>query len=162
MTVTCAGVMIYYLAEMNRVFGMRYKLPLVAVVSLSLVACQPRAALPSAENDVSAPTTIPCCQYVISGGVAHPGVRTLIAGDTVSIVLARDFPEALGKSCTIILIRQAPEGKTRQLIQLDANGKLINEKQDWHLRNGDEFVFPGGEGSDSSRNPTGQLTRSAQ
>jgi hypothetical protein len=144
---------------MNRALGMPYKLFLVSVACLSMVACQPHAC-PVAEDDFSPPTTIPCCQYIISGGVPHPGPRTLISGDTVSIVLARDFPNAPDWPCTIVLIRQAPEGKTHQLIQLDSTGKLVNEKQDWVLRNGDELVFPGGQGSNSTRNPTGPPPRS--
>jgi hypothetical protein len=86
----------------------------------------------------------------------------LVSGDTVSTVLDRDFPNPLGRPCTIILIRQAPEGKTRQLIQLDANGKLINPKQDLVLRDGDELVFPGGNGSNSTRNPTGPPARTGE
>jgi hypothetical protein len=150
--------MIYYFANMNRALGMPYQLFLVSVACLSMVACQSHPCS-FVDDDVSPPTTIPCCQYVISGGVPHPGPRTLLAGDTVSIVLARDFPNAAARPCTIILIRQAPEGKTRQLIQLDASGKLVNEKQDWVLRNGDELVFPGGQGSNSTRNPTGPPAR---
>ena len=146
---------------MNRALGMPYKLFFVSLACLSMVACQPRA-VSVTDDDVSPPTTIPCCQYVISGGIPHPGPRTLVAGDTVSTVLARDFPNALERPCTIVLIRQAPEGKTHQLIQLDATGKLVNEKQDWVLRNGDELVFPGGQGSNSTRNPTGPPARSAE
>jgi hypothetical protein len=114
------------------------------------------------DDDVPGPTTIPCCQYIVSGGVPHPGPRMLVSGDTVSTVLDRDFPNPLGRPCTIILIRQAPEGKTRQLIQLDANGKLINPKQDLVLRDGDELVFPGGNGSNSTRNPTGPPARTGE
>ena len=120
-----------------------------------MAGCQPHASSVAADESPE-PVKTPCCQYVVSGGVAHPGARTLLAGDTVSTVLARDLTNPPGRPCTIVLIRQAPEGKTRQLIQLDANGKLIDEKQDWSLRNGDELVFPGGAGSDSTRNPTGQ------
>jgi hypothetical protein len=97
---------------------------------------------------------------MVSGGVASPGTRTLVAGDTVESVLARDCPYATGRPCTVVLIRQAPEGKTRQLIQLDSNGKLMDEKQNLAMRNGDELVFPGGKGSDSTRNPTGPPARS--
>ena len=151
--------MVYFVANMNRALGMRHKLLFVSAVCLSMVACQPR---PAPEDDIPTPATIPCCQYVVSGGVSRPGPRTLVAGDTVSTVVARDFANAPDWPCTVILIRQAPEGKTRQLIQLDSQGKLINEKQDWVLRNGDELVFPGGEGSDSTRNPTGPPPRSGE
>ena len=54
---------------------------------------------------------------------------------------------------TIVLIRRAPEGKTRQLIQLDARGQLMNEKQNFALRDGDELVFPGGKTTDPTGNP---------
>jgi len=151
--------MVYFVANMNRALGMRHKLLFVSAVCLSMVACQPR---PAPEDDIAIPATIPCCQYVVSGGVSRPGPRTLVAGDTVSTVVARDFANAPDWPCTVILIRQAPEGKTRQLIQLDSQGKLINEKQDWVLRNGDELVFPGGEGSNSTRNPTGPPARGGE
>jgi hypothetical protein len=145
---------------MNRESGMSRKLILISLISLSTVACQQRNA-PVAEEDISAPTTVPCCQYIVSGGVAHPGPRLLVSGDTISTVIARDFANAQERPCTVVLIRQAPEGKTHQLIQLDASGKLIDEKQDWLLRNGDELVFPGGDGSNSTRNPTGPQARAS-
>ena len=44
---------------------------------------------------------------------------------------------------TVVLIRRGPEGRTRRLIQLDANGKLIDPKQNVALLDGDEIVFPG-------------------
>lgn len=144
---------------MNRAFGMRCNLLIVFVVSLSVAACQTRPASTSADDDLSPPAKVPCCQYTVSGGVAHPGTRTLLSNDTVSTAIARDFPNGVGWPCTIVLIRQAPEGKTQQLIQLDADGKLINVKQDWSLRNGDELVFPGGGGVNSRKNPTGPPAR---
>jgi hypothetical protein len=147
---------------MNRACGMRCKSLLISVVILSLAACHPQPAAPNPESDVSPPPTVQSSQYVISGGVAHPGPRTLQPGDTVSSVLARDFPNDTGRPCTIVLIRQAPEGKTRQLIQLDAAGKLVNPKLDLALRNGDELLFPGGDGSNSMRNPTGPPTRAPE
>jgi hypothetical protein len=153
--------MVYFLANMNRAFGMLYKTFFVSAVCLSMVACQPHGS-PSAEDDMSEPTTMPCCQYVVSGGVSHPGSRTLVAGDTVSIVLSREFQSPPGHPCTVILIRRAPEGRTRQLIQLNASGQLTDQKQNWMLRNGDELVFPGGEGSNSTRNPTGPPARSGE
>jgi hypothetical protein len=40
------------------------------------------------------------------------------------------------------LIRQGPEGKSRQLIQLDPSGKLMDEKQNYVLRDGDVLIIP--------------------
>jgi hypothetical protein len=159
--------MLYFPVDMNRSlsFRMSLKSPAVFFVSaislLPLAACQSHGIFAPSADDRSPPATIPCCQYIVSGGVDHPGPRTLVAGDKVSTILARDFPYALGHPCTLVLIRQAPEGKTHQLIQLDPTGKLMDEKQDWALRNGDELVFPGGQGSNSTRNPTGPPPRAA-
>ncbi|HEX4052902.1 MAG TPA: hypothetical protein VHX86_01425 [Tepidisphaeraceae bacterium] len=93
-------------------------------------------------------------QYVVSGGIPKPGSRRLIPGDTVATVIARDFPNPPAEPITIVLVRRAPEGKTRQLIQLDAHGQLMSEQQNIVLRNGDELIFPGGAGSNSTGNPT--------
>jgi hypothetical protein len=134
---------------------MRCQLFFVSLVSLSMLACQPHGSSAPAARP-SAATSTPCSQYVLSGGAAHPGYHELRPGDTVSTILARELLEKPGKPVTIVLIRRAPEGKTRQLIQLDANGRLMDEKQDLALRNGDELVFPGGSESNSTRNPTGQ------
>ena len=100
-------------------------------------------------------TTASSEQYILSGGVVNPGPRKLEPGETISMVVTQVIPNPPGAPMTIVLIRQAPEGKTRQLIQLNNNGRLIDPKQDLALRNGDEIEFPGGRGSDSSRNPTG-------
>jgi hypothetical protein len=101
-------------------------------------------------------------QYVLSGGVLNPGPRELKPGDTVAEIIAENLSTPPGKPITIVLIRQAPEGKTRVLIQLDAQGRLMDQKQDWAIRNGDELVFPGGQGSNSTRNPTGPPPRSGE
>jgi hypothetical protein len=138
---------------------MRCQLFFVSLVSLSVLACQPRASSPPAAGSTAAAAT-QCCHYVVSGGALHPGLHTLQAGDTVSKIVARELPAAPGKPVTIVLIRQAPEGKVRQLIQLDAGGRLMDEKQNLALRNGDELVFPGGGGSNSTRNPTGPQAHS--
>ena len=130
------------------------------MVSLSAFACQPPASSAPAAG-LGAVTTAPCCSYVVSGGALHPGQHELRPGDTVSTIVARDLAAKPGKPITIVLIRQAPEGKTRQLIQLDASGRLMDQKQDWVLRNGDELVFPGGAGSNSTRNPTGPQAHSS-
>jgi hypothetical protein len=134
--------------------GRRLFIPslLPALVALPLCAChQPPSA--SLVEPISPPATLPCCQYTVSGDIAHPGPRVLQDGDTVSTVLARLLPAPPGKPITLVLIRQAPEGKTRRLIQVDATGKLMDEKQDWALRNGDELVFPGSTGGGAKTPP---------
>jgi protein involved in polysaccharide export with SLBB domain len=139
---------------------MRCQLFCVSVMSLSVLACQPRASSAPAGGSTAA-ATAPCCQYVVSGGALHPGRHELRPGDTVSKILACELPAAPGKPVAIVLIRQGPEGKTQRRIQLDARGRLMDEKQNWALRNGDELVFPGGGGSNSTRNPTGPPAHSA-
>jgi hypothetical protein len=121
---------------------------------LSAAACQSHTS--PAPSDLSPPpATLPCCQYTVRGGVDHPGPRILAPGDTVASVLPYILSGPPGKPITIVLIRQAPEGKTRQLIQLNSGGQLMDEKQNWTLRNGDELEFPGGKGPNPTGNPTG-------
>jgi hypothetical protein len=94
-------------------------------------------------------------KHTLRVGVENPRPHKLKPGETISIALTLEIPNPPGAPMTIVLIRQAPEGKTRQLIQLNNEGRLIDPKQDLALRNGDEIEFPGGRGSDSSLNPTG-------
>jgi len=128
---------------------MRRFLPLTLLITLLAAACKSQTSSSSRP-----PATASSCRYVLSGSVPDPGPHDFVYGDTVSSVVARNLPTPPGKPITIVLVRRAPEGTTRQLIQLDANGKLMDPKQDWALRDGDELVFPGGTGSASS-NPTG-------
>ncbi len=111
------------------------------VLCLCLIACQPHG---SSQSSPPVPAATASSQYFVSGGIAHPGPRPLIPGDTVAGVIARDLPKLPGEPITIVLIRHAPEGITRQFIQLDAHGQLMSEKQNVVLRNGDELIFPGG------------------
>jgi hypothetical protein len=144
---------------MNRLVCVRWILVLVLTGSLPILGCHSGSSGESSPSLIS--TTTPSAQYILSGGVVHPGSRELHAGDTVASIIARELPTPPGKPITIVLIRQAPEGKTRQLIQLDAQGHLMDPTQDWALRGGDELEFPGGSGSSSTRNPTGPPPRSA-
>ncbi|MGA3065644.1 MAG: hypothetical protein ABSF29_02230 [Tepidisphaeraceae bacterium] len=91
-------------------------------------------------------------QYVLSSpsGLAKP--RELHPGDTVAIVLARDLANSGLGGVTLVLIRHGPEGKTRELIQLDAAGKLMDEKQNYVLRDGDEMILPGEQSNPSDYN----------
>lgn len=120
------------------------------VLCLGLIACQSHICAPSSP---SKPVATASSQYVVSGGIVHPGPRPLVPGDTVASVIARDLPGPPGQPITIVLVRHAPEGKTRQLIQLDAQGQLMSEKQNVALRNGDELIFPGGTESNPTGNP---------
>jgi hypothetical protein len=117
------------------------------LLSLVLIACEPQTPPPQAEI-APAPA-----EYLISGGVSNPGPRSLASGDCVATVIARNLPDSPGKPMTIVLVRRAPEGKTHQLIQLDARGQLMDLKQNVALRDGDELIFPGGKTSDPSGNP---------
>src|ERR1022692_4895818 len=107
-----AAPMVYSLFKMNRAFRMRHRAILLSALTISLAACHQPASTPLPDATTT-PTTVPCCQYIISGGVPQPGPKLLQPGDTVSGVIARDLSSPPGKPCTIILIRQAPEGKTR-------------------------------------------------
>jgi hypothetical protein len=139
---------------MNPAIRMRNRISTIALISLLAVGCH--------HNEAPATQGAPCTEpmpvtqkITLSGGVTNPGPRTLAPGETVSMVVAQNFPIPPGKPVTIVLVRQAPEGRTRQLIQLDAGGKLMDPKQDVALRNGDEIVFPGGTGSEAAHGPAG-------
>jgi hypothetical protein len=146
--------MVYSSPEMIRAFGMRHQFLSACLLCLSLMACEQK---PSPVVTPPAPAPVP--RYLISGGVSDPGPRTLAPGDCVGSVIARNLPLSPGAPMTIVLIRRAPEGKTHQLIQLDAHGQLMDEKQDFALRDGDELIFPGGKGANPSDNPTGNPQR---
>lgn len=85
----------------------------------------------------------------LSGTVKHPGVYVIPPGSTVSWVLAHDASVPPGEPLTLALVRRAPEGQTRELIPLDSTGHLLDAKQDYVLRDGDQLIFsssvlPGG------------------
>jgi protein involved in polysaccharide export with SLBB domain len=80
--------------------------------------------------------------YIVTGDVIEPGRHVLNPGETISMVLASDLFHSHGVAVTVVLRRQGPEGKTRELIQLNPDGKLMDEKQDYVLRDGDELIFP--------------------
>jgi protein involved in polysaccharide export with SLBB domain len=132
---------------MNRVLRMIASSLSVCLLCLGLMACEQQT--PASVQSTPAPPA----EYLISGGVSNPGPRTLASGDCVATVIARNIPPSPGQPMTIVLIRRAPEGKTRQLIQLDARGQLMDQKQNVALRNGDELVFPGGKTTDPTGNP---------
>ena len=137
---------------MNRLFAMRRILRSALLIPLLSAACAHQAS--SSTECPTNPATTSSCRYVLSGGVTSPGPRDILPGDTVASVIARNLPDRPGKPITIVLVRRAPEGITRQLIQLDADGQLMDPKQNLALRNGDELVFPGGT-SMAASNPTG-------
>jgi protein involved in polysaccharide export with SLBB domain len=80
-------------------------------------------------------------QFIVSGEVQNPGPRPLVAGANVAWVLANTPMTNPGGPMTVVLIRRGPEGKTREMIPLDARGKLMDDKQNYALRGGDELVF---------------------
>jgi hypothetical protein len=145
---------------MNRSVCVRWLFALVLTGSLAILGCHSGAPSESSPSQACSAASPPA-QYILSGGVMHPGPQQLHPGDTVATIVARELPTGPGKPITIVLIRQAPEGKTRQLVQLNADGHLMDPAQDWALRSGDELVFPGGTGSNSTRNPTGPPPRSS-
>jgi protein involved in polysaccharide export with SLBB domain len=115
---------------------LRYSLWLM----LAAAACVCSACRSAAQQQESIVTSGP--HYTVSGECPSPGARPLYPGVTVSKVLAGEITHSPGVATTLVLIRHGPEGKSRQLIQLDADGKLMDEKQDYVLRDGDELVFP--------------------
>ena len=140
---------------MVRAFWTRSGVCASVLLSALAAGCQHHTGESTCAEPLKPAATAPAEQFTLSGGVVNPGTRKLEAGETVSKVIMQVLPVPPGAPMTIVLIRQAPEGKTRQLIQLGSDGKLMDPKQDWALRNGDEIVFPGGRGGDTSTNPTG-------
>ncbi|MDP9172578.1 MAG: hypothetical protein M3O30_01770 [Planctomycetota bacterium] len=111
-------------------------LAVLVVLCLVLSACAARhpATTPSILCDSP--------RYLVSGGVANSGPRALSDHETVASVIDKNLPRPLGHSATVILVRAGPDGRTRQFIQLNGEGKLMNEEQNVSLRNGDELIFP--------------------
>jgi hypothetical protein len=81
-------------------------------------------------------------QYQISGGVMNPGPRSLKKGEKVSNALKENFDNH-GAPFTVLLVRHGPEGKTSELLNVGADGHLMNPNKDYLLRDGDELVLPG-------------------
>jgi hypothetical protein len=120
-------------------------IPVSSILLLSMLliptGCKTRP--PAATSPAIEPTTLAASpRIILSGNVAAPGPKPLADGQTVADVIAANFSKN-GKPAAIVLVRQGPEGKTRELIQVDPNGKLMDEKQDYLLRDNDELVFPG-------------------
>jgi hypothetical protein len=81
--------------------------------------------------------------YRVSGGIATPGQRPLAPGETVSMALASSLHDlSVHPPFTITLVRQCPEGKSRELIDVNHDGHLMEMKQDYVLRDGDELIMP--------------------
>jgi hypothetical protein len=91
-------------------------------------------------------------QYILSGDVPSAGPHELHPNDTISSVLARDIPDWNLGPVTLVLIRHGPEGKTRELIELNVIGQVMNPKQNCVLRDGDELVFPNATATPGSSN----------
>jgi protein involved in polysaccharide export with SLBB domain len=121
--------------------AIRPHIPLILLASL-LWGCN--------ENHPGQSPNAPTPQYLLSGDIKAAGRHNLHPGDTVSTVLARDLGDSEIGPATLVLSRHGPEGKTRELIQLNAIGQLMDEKQNYVLRDGDELIFPG-----STTNPGG-------
>lgn len=87
------------------------------------------------------PSTRPIARYTVTG-IPGAGTFVLVNGDTLLEVLNRHLSTAATRPSTIMLVRRCPEGNSRELIQLDAAGRLLNVKQNYVLRDGDELQFP--------------------
>jgi hypothetical protein len=114
---------------------MRIGASFIYLLPALLLACHGNGAQQPAQI-----TTTPD-QYIVTGEVQNPGPRPLVTGANVAWVLANTPLNAPAGPMTVVLIRRGPEGKTRQLIPLDVHGKLMDEKQNYALRGGDELVF---------------------
>jgi protein involved in polysaccharide export with SLBB domain len=106
---------------------------------MTLCGCRSSASKPTATIATEVNSS---GQYILSGGVSDSGPHPLHAGDTVSIIIARNLVHPPSRSVTVVLIRTGPDGKTRQLIELTPQGELMDEKQNYTLRDGDELLFP--------------------
>lgn len=114
---------------------------MMAMLLLIPIGCKTKPAATTLPT--IAPSTLTSSRHVIlSGNVAAPGPKPLADGETVASVIAANFSKN-GKPAAVVLVRQGPDGKTRELIQVDPNGRLMDEKQDYLLRDNDELVFPG-------------------
>jgi hypothetical protein len=119
----------------NRDIAMRFVHPLICLLPALLLGCH------SSSNSQQAQSTDIPDQYIVSGEVQNPGPRPLVAGATVAWVLANTPLNTPHAPMTLVLVRRGPEGRTRQLIPLDSHGKLMDEKQNYAVRGGDELVF---------------------
>lgn len=65
-------------------------------------------------------------------------------GQSVSDVLPGILPDdrTSGARHIVVLLRRGPEGQSQMLIDIDAQGRLIDAAQDVVLREGDELVLP--------------------
>lgn len=90
------------------------------------VATEPASAMPAA--------------YTLTGSVRQPGVHVMASNDTIHSVLASQIIPGSRQRLTITLIRRGPEGMVRQLIDVDAKGHPLDERDNIALRNGDELI----------------------
>lgn len=91
---------------------------------------------------VEAPTTRPSLagSVMLLGDVKGPGQRDLRSGEKISDVLRLCELSTPASKLTLILNRRCPEGMSREMIDLDANLKLVDATRDYALRDGDELV----------------------
>jgi hypothetical protein len=112
-------------------------LPLLSMVALS--ACKSS----SGESSPQTPAAVTSPRYMLSLGPNSSAWHPLQPGDTVQTVLDQNLIPTPHGPMTLVLVHRGPEGRSRELIQLDADGKLMDPKQNYVLRDGDELVFPG-------------------
>ena len=102
--------------------------------------CQDRARV----GAIAGPTTDIAVSghYIISGGVAHPGMRPVTNQTLADVIRANESDLLVRPPMTIAYVRAGPEGRTRELIDIDATGQPIEPAKNHLLRNGDELMFP--------------------
>lgn len=103
---------------------------------------KPPVADPSATKAIEPSSATPAT-FTLTGAVNNPGVRPMSSDQTIATALASQLKPIRKPRTTIVLIRRGPEGMVRQLIDVDAKGHPLDERDNIALRNGDELLVPG-------------------
>jgi hypothetical protein len=116
---------------------MRFVFVCLLFAALALTGCRS-----SSDAGANSSASLDGQFYLISGNAKNPGSRQLHSVETVAEVISNNLVKPPGKPTAIALVRRTPEGKSRELIEVDAQGKLMDAKQDYQLRDQDELIFP--------------------
>jgi hypothetical protein len=81
-------------------------------------------------------------QYCISDGAAVTQRHQLPDDRKMLSTALGDVPADSRAGGTVVLLRRGPEGTTRELIPLDAAGRLADPSADRVLRDGDQIMVP--------------------
>ncbi len=112
-------------------------LSLLLFAALSACKSNTDATPPQTSDGSSGP------RYMLSTGPNSAAWHPLEPGDSVETVLTQNPIPTPHGPMTVVLVHRGPEGRSRELIQLEADGKLMDPKQNYALRDGDELIYPG-------------------